>query len=140
MAFRIDDPPCPDVNYVNAGIGLVEHRGDDVGVAALVGHDLLVLDAPQRGDAVAYDRGFLELLLCGGGFHVPGQFVEQFLALALQEQLRIVHLVRVFLFRYEADARRRAALDLILQAGPGTVAEIAVLALANLKDTFCRTF
>ena len=134
MAFRIDDPSCPDVDHVYAGVGLVEFRRDDVGIAALVGHGLLVLDAPQGGNAVAYDGGFLKLFARGGGFHVSGEFVEEPVALAFEEQLRVVDLSGVVLLRDEADAGRGAALDLVLQAGPGAVAVIAVLALAHLED------
>ena len=134
MAFRIDDAPCPHVDDVDAGVGLVEFGGDDVGVAALVGDDLLVLDAAQSGDAVADDGGLLELFAGGGGFHVFCQLGEQPVALAFEEQLRIAHLFGVFLLRDEADAGRGAALDLVLQAGPGAVAVIAVLALAHLED------
>ena len=46
----------------------------------------------------------------------------------------MAHVAGVVLFRDQPHARRGAAADLVLQAGPRAVAEIAVLALAHLEQ------
>ena len=54
--------------------------------------------------------------------------------LPLQEQHGVLEVARVVLLRDEPDARRRAALDLMLQARAAAVLEVAVLALAQLEQ------
>jgi len=46
----------------------------------------------------------------------------------------VAHVLRVGLQRDVTDAGRAAALDLVLQTGPGTVAEEGVLALTQLEE------
>ena len=54
-------------------------------------------------------------------------------ALALEKQLGEAHVAAVILLAHQAHAGAGAALDLILQAGPRTVAEETVLALTHPK-------
>src|SRR5690606_14513504 len=51
----------------------------------------------------------------------------------------MAHIFAVFLFTHKADTGRLAALDLVLQAGPGAVAKIAFLALPDLEGFLQQT-
>ena len=66
--------------------------------------------------------------------HALGEPRRHHVALPLQEQHRVLEVARVVLLADEADARRRAALDLVLHARAAAVLEVAVLALAQLKE------
>ena len=113
--------------------GLDAHRPalagerEDVGVAEPLGVDrLAALDVGQRAQPVAIDRGELEILRLGGLGHRlaeprlhPGRLAGEE-GLGVLDQLGIVRLVD------PADARRRAAADLVEQAGPRAVGEKAV--------------
>src|SRR5690606_94703 len=53
---------------------------------------------------------------------------------SLEEQHRVLDVARVLLLRDQPDARRAAAMNLILQARPRAVGEIRVVALAEPKE------
>ena len=109
--------------------------GEDIDVAlALGGDELLRLDALQRGELVADLRGALELEPPGGLLHARLQLRRHLLAAALEHLDRRGHVLRVGLARDQADAGRRAAPDLVLQARAAAVGEEAVAAVADAEQ------
>ena len=56
------------------------------------------------------------------------------LVLALEKQDRRIDVLAILRLVDDADARRRAALDLVLQARPGSIPKITVLAVANQEQ------
>ena len=108
---------------------------DHVGIVIDVGgDDLLRLNRPELRQLIARARSLLEVQLLGGGFHAPGKFELHFVIAPLQHLDRRVDVARVALRRDQSDAGRRAALDLILQAGSGAVIEIGVIAIAHAEQ------
>ena len=118
--------------------GLAGQR-EDVGVAEPLGMDrLAALDVGQRAQPVAVDRGQLEILRLGRLGHLlaelrlhPGRLAGEE-SLGVGDQLGIVGLVD------PADARRRAAPDLVEQARPRAVGEEAVGAAAQQEQLLQR--
>jgi hypothetical protein len=92
------------------------------------------LHALDRGDLVADRRRALEGEFRARAFHRRDEFAHDRFGLAVEEHLGVAHALGVRGFVDEADARRRAALDLVLQARPRTVAEVAVFAVADAKQ------
>ena len=84
-------------------------------------------------DLVAQLGGLFELQGLRRALHVVGQSHQQLPRFALQEHLGPLDLLRVVLLADQTHAGAGAAVDLVLQAGPGTIAEIAVLALPDLE-------
>ena len=113
--------------YLDTGLpaGLV--GGDHVGLAEALDVDVLApLDLRQRLDAIAIGGRLLIGLRIGCFLHAPRQAPLDILTPARQEIPRLPHQGGV-LFRPDApDAGRGAALDLILQAGPGAGREDGV--------------
>ncbi len=59
-------------------------QGKDIGIAVAGVDELTLLKLAQLLDLVSQARGFLEVERLAGGFHVPGQFLSDSLALAFQ--------------------------------------------------------
>ncbi|MNN33063.1 hypothetical protein D3C81_1468010 [compost metagenome] len=118
---------------MHAGAAGADHRSDHIHVAGATFHALLVLHPTQQRDLVTQLGGTLEVEGGGGRLHGATQFVGQHIAAPLEEQHRTTHVLGVLLAVDQADARPLAALDLVLQAWPGAIPEIAVLALAHLE-------
>jgi hypothetical protein len=119
------------LNGRTAGIAM---QGDDIGIPDARYVDILPrLNAGQHADAVAQPCGAFEIQRIAGGLHIGGQFMLNLLALALQEIDRIGDLFRIILLRNLAYARRRTALDMILQARPRAVGEKSIRAIAQQK-------
>ena len=106
--------------------------GDHVGLFDAGEVDVLArLDLGQRLDAVAQARGALEVQRVARRAHLQHQAVLDLAALAGQEVARLAHQLAVVRFRDALHAGRGAALDLVLQAGPGAHREHAVAAIAQ---------
>ncbi|MNO52787.1 hypothetical protein D3C76_432150 [compost metagenome] len=124
-------PSAAHADQVHAGSARVDHGGDHIHVAAAALHALLILHTTQDGDLVAQHRSLLEVQAHGGLLHSGSQFLGQRIAAPFKEHRRMAHILGILLGAHEADARPLAALDLVLQARPGAVAEVAVLALPH---------
>ena len=106
--------------------------GEDVGFVDRGQGDRLVrLDVGQRADAVAQHRGALELEVGRGLVHALRQRLLDLAVAAAQKAAHLVDDGVVLGLVDAADAGRRAALDLVLQAGPGARREHAVRAGAQ---------
>ena len=93
--------------------------GEDVGFVDRGQGDRLVrLDVGQRADAVAQHRGALELEVGRGLVHALRQRLLNLAVAAAQKAAHLVDDGVVLGLVDAADAGRRAALDLVLQAGP----------------------
>src|SRR5690606_19604454 len=93
-------------------------HGDDVGILDLRKVDVLLLgDMRQRPDAVAQRGGGLEVERFGGSLDPLAPGVENVTVAAAEEVARLVHQRQIVGLRDALNAGRRAALDLVLQAG-----------------------
>ncbi|MCY1414599.1 hypothetical protein D9M71_300530 [compost metagenome] len=126
-------PPAAHADQVHAGAARVDEGGHNIHIAAAPFHALLVLHAAQQGDLVAQFGRALEFQAHGSLLHGGVQLIGQLVAAPFQEHHRVAHVLGIHLWVDQADARPLAAFDLILQTRPGTVFEITVFALANLK-------
>src|SRR5439155_20331283 len=85
---------------------------------ALVGMDVLALERPVDGlETIAKKRGALELEALGGARHLRAYLSGDDVLPTLEEQHDLIDRAPVFLDRGVTDARRRAALDVVQQAG-----------------------
>ena len=125
--------------HLDAGLAAGLMGGDDVGVADLRDVDVLMgLDMGERAQAVADGAGALEIQRVAGRLHVAGEPCLHVAAPAREEILRLLHELGVILQRDAADAGRRAALDLVEQAGPRAAGEDAVGAGAQQEGALQR--
>src|SRR3546814_1946942 len=85
----------------------------------------------QRADAVAQRGRRLEVEIFARFLHLPAQALLNLAAAAGEEIVRLADQRRVIGRADTADAGRRAALDLILQAGTGAAGEDRVRAVAQ---------
>ena len=107
---------------------------EDIDVVVAADFDrLLMQHGRQRAHLVAHRRGLLEFQLGGEAMHLLLEFLHHFALPAEQETRCIRHIARVILVADQADARRRAAPDLMQQARPRAVGEHRVLAGAQLE-------
>ena len=103
-------------------------------VEQLAEHGALLLQAALDGvELVAELGGTLVLELAGSILHPCLQLAGQLVGLALQEEGHLLHGPPVLLLRNVVHARRRAALDLVLQAGPAPIRHHRVGAGAELE-------
>src|SRR2546422_11196686 len=103
-------------------------------VEQLAEHGALLLQAALDGvELVAELGGTLVLELAGSILHPCLQLAGQLVGLALQEEGHLLHGPPVLLLRNVVHARRRAALDLVLQAGPAPIPHHRVGAGAELE-------
>ena len=106
--------------------------GEDIGFLDAGRIDaLMALHMRQRRQPVAIDGGALEIEIFGGLVHRLGHCRLDLLALAGQEVLRLLHQFGIVVVADLTRAGRRAALDLVEQAGPGAGLEDAVGAGAD---------
>jgi hypothetical protein len=92
---------------------------------------LLRLDRRQRGEAVAVERGALELELTRRLFHLAGKLLLHRMAFARQEVARLAHQRRIASEVDLAGAGAGAAADLVEQARPGAALEEGIGAGAD---------
>jgi hypothetical protein len=118
--------------HLDAGLAAGLVGRDHVGLVDAGDVDVLVrLDLGQRPDAVAVERGTLEVERLARRLHALDQRGLHRPAAPRQERLGVGDLGRIDLGRDLADAGRGAALDLVLQAGPGALGEHGVGAVAQ---------
>ena len=119
----------------HAILAVARRHRDHIGVVIGAGcDDLLRLNGLEVRQLVPQPRRILELQPLGCGFHAPTQFLLHLVVAAFQDLDRGAGIARIVLRRYQPNARRRAALDLVLQAGARAVRKIAVLAIAQAKQ------
>src|SRR5215210_1428508 len=100
---------------------------EHVGIAEALGvHRLAALDVGERAQPVAVDGREFEVLPLGGVRHGARQPRLDAGRFAGEKLLRLPDELAIFLLADPAHARRRAALDLIKEAWPRSVLEIAV--------------
>ncbi len=99
---------------------------------------LLALDRRERADAVAQPRRALEIERRGGLVHCVAKAVLDRAAAAGKEIARFLDQLGVVVERNLAGARRRAALDLVEQARPGSIGVKTVRAGAQEKRPLQR--
>ena len=110
------------------------HR-DQVHVDARAPHDLLRFDrAPHRDDAVAQPRRGFEVVVFGRVGHLVLQPRDQRVVMAFEKEQYLVDELVVLFLRLVADARREAALDMVLQARPPPLAVDRFAAGAQRED------
>ena len=103
-------------------------------VEQLAEHGSLLFQAALDGmELIAELCGTLVLELAGGILHPRLQLAGQLVGLALEEQGHLIHGPPVLFLRHVVHARRRAALDLVLQAGPSPIRHHRVGAGAELE-------
>ena len=107
---------------------------DDIHVSPDAGDVLPGLHPPQICNLIAVTRGELEFQRPRCRFHAVHQLVDHLLALALEKHDGVTHVFAVCRLVDQADTWSGAALDLVLQTGPGAVLEERVLALADTKQ------
>ena len=116
-----DDPPAPHLEHLDDRAGRPDLDAEGVAVAQAHRRHLL-LAVPQRlyrRDRVAGLGRLLVPQTVGGLQHPPFQIGDQLLVPALQEELRMLHRLRVLLGGAQGiDARRDAPLDVVLETGP----------------------
>ncbi len=119
--------PGAEEKHLDTGLAAGLKGGDHVGLAETLDVDVLApLDLRQRPDPIAIGGRLLIGLPIGCFLHAPRQAPLDVLAPARQEIPRLSDQGVVF-FRPDApDARRGAALDLILQARAGARREDGV--------------
>ena len=131
-------PAAAHHRQVDAGPPPLNPNGEDVcvlrGHAGVVFDSLLVQHARQRAELVPDLASRLEAQCLRMFQHLRLQRLHHLLLLAKQETFRIDHVARIVLRRDMTDTRSRTPLDLVQQAGPGTIVEYRVFAGAKAKD------
>ena len=123
-----------DEQSLNAGLASGIDHGEQIHVA-VGGLDVLLLLHPlQLGDLVPIACGAFKIQPFGGALHVPLERLQDLAAAPFQKQHAQGDVAPVGLPVDEADAGCAATLDLMLQAGPGTVLEEAVIALPQAEQ------
>ena len=112
---------------------MIHHRSQDIQVALSTLNPLNGLHLLQLRQLIPTLGGLFKTELARSAFHFVGKSPHEFPGLALEKQCGLLHLLRIVLITDQADAGARTATDLILQTGAGPVAEITVLALADLQ-------
>src|SRR5262249_17374261 len=114
-----DEPALAHEEELDARVVSLAHDADDVLVDVVRRDDLLALaDLVERLDLVTQHGGALELQLGGRFLHLLGQSPGQLLVAPLQEVRDVLYRPRVALAGLPAGARRVAAVDRVLDAGP----------------------
>ena len=130
--------PAAHHRQVHAGAPALKPGGKDVGVlgdhAGVVLDRLLVQDARQCRELIADFGRLLETECLRVRHHLRPQGIDQLLLLALEKALGVRDVAGIVGRLDEADARARATLDLVQQAGPRAVREHRVLAGPKVED------
>ena len=128
-----------DEEGLDAHLPALAGEREDVGVAEPLGVDrLAALDEGQRAQPVAIDRRQLEIQRLGGLGHLLAELLLHRGRLAAEEVLRVGDQLGIAGLVDPADARRRAAPDLVEQAGPDAVGEEAVGAAPQQEQLLQR--
>lgn len=107
-----------DEEYLYADLACFAGQCNHIGIADIIHIDILFChDGGQHFDAVTYMGCFFEILGRTGFLHLLLQSLQQCIILAEQEFPCFLHLARIILNAYLANAGRGAAFDVILQAG-----------------------
>src|SRR5690606_18552472 len=114
-------------------------RRNNIHIAAASFHALLILNTAQQRDLVTNFGGALEIQRHRGGFHAAGKLFSQRIAAAFEKHHRMAYVLGIFLRIHQPHTWRLAALDLILQAGPGAVAVETVFTLTNKERLLQKT-
>ena len=96
-------------------------------------NELLGLDLFEASNLIAVAGGMFVVFFLGRLFHAFDQCIDHTAIFSLEKQQCRVDVLSVAVFIDIADAGRRAAANLVLQAGSGAVLEVAVLALTDEK-------
>src|SRR5690242_2217214 len=97
-------------------------------------NELLFADFPQRLDLVAKQCRLLIFLTISRFFHLGGDCLKYLGLFSIQEKLGVPRVLRISALTDQINAGPAAAVDLVEQARPGTVAENSILARAQPKD------
>ena len=131
-------PAAAHHGQVDAGFTPMQFDGQDVGVNVGVFatqlHRLLVHDFGERSNLVAQLGRQLKLKQAGVVLHFALELGDDFLRLAAQKTLGVSNILRVIFSADMAYAGRRAALDLVEQAGAGAVVKDRVFAVTQAKN------
>ena len=123
-----------DEEDLDAGLPAFPVQRHDIGRGQRRHVDLLVrLDVVESANAVAQAGSALELKGFGSVLHAPGETVLDLPGLALEKGAGLSRQVLVVLVVGKPDTGRHAALDLVLQAGPGAVAQHVITAASERK-------
>ena len=110
-------------------------HGDHVAVLAVGAHDLLARERTFQGvGAIAQHRCFLELEALRRSMHLAAQLVEQPVVAPTQHGNRPVDERLVGRLVDQVHARRRAAPDLVVEAGARAFLQLAVAARPQRKQ------
>ena len=121
--------PGAEEKHLDAGKAALLMEGKNIGLLDPARIDALMrLDGGKRSQAVAIDRGAFEVERVRSLFHLAGKLVLDRLAAAGQERVRFAHQHRVLVEVDLVGAGRRAALDLMQQAGPRAALEERIAA------------
>ena len=124
------DAASPHVEHLDGGLELVEGHAEDVGVEVLgEDHGVAFVDGLQGSDLVAVPGGGLVLLVRGGLGHRPLPLGDGRAVVALHEPDEPVDDVAVPGRVDPPHARRRAASDVPVQAGPARSLRLVELRL-----------
>ena len=131
-------PAAAHHGQVDAGFAAMQLDGQDVGVNVGVFatqlHRLLVHDFGERRNLVAQLGRQLKLKQAGMVLHFALELGDDLLRLAAQKTLGVSNILRIIFSADMAYAGRRAALDLVEQAGPGAVVKDRVFAVTQAKN------
>ena len=138
VALGAHDASLAHVEHLHTRFTTVAGQPEDVAVCRALVHDLLALDgALHRLHLVAQARRLLVAFVGRRALHAPSQVGDELFGAAAQEERRALHHRRVARFLHQPAAGARAALHLVLDAGPatpGVVAEDGVAAGAQGED------
>src|SRR5690606_4328653 len=135
MVAAAEQRAVPDEQHGNAGNAGFRSRGNHIQVAyVLARYELFRFHFLDAGNLVAVARGQLVVTVLRRALHPLHEAVDHAAVLALEEQDGRIDVALVVLAPDQPDAGCRAAPDLVLQAGPRAIAEIAVLAIADQEQ------
>src|SRR3546814_2173504 len=90
---------------------------DQVEVVRATGDHAALAHALECGDLVADTRCQFKVEPVGRRLHRYAEFVSQLIGLAFQQARGVAQFLRVIVFADQIHARRRTALDMMLQTG-----------------------
>src|SRR5262249_40261880 len=125
--------------HLDAEKATVLEHGENIRLLKIAWIDVLVrLHGRQRRKPIAQHGGALEIQRFGRLVHFVSEIFLYRAALARKERLRLPDQFVIRGARYLARAGRRAALDLIKQARPGTAVEHGIRAGADQERALYR--
>ena len=134
--LAVGEHAVADLEDLRVGLRPVDRDGDRVvGARAVVGDALALEQRAHRLQPVALDRRLLVVLLAGGEEHPVLELALDLAEAAGQERDHAVDARAVLLLGDVADARRPAALDVVVEAGRARApARLRALAGAEQED------